>query len=134
MGHGAGRAHRLTSGERWELQRRVRAGETHKSAAAAVGCSAKSVNPSRPLPRRTRQRIGAIGVSHQTGYGEQLHWNRSDLVRPSFLPGLAVREVECAPELFHDARSLRRAMRSGRVGGGALLIVPPWFAWWLACA
>ena len=43
MGHGAGHAHRLTSGERSELQRRVRAGETHKSAAAAVGCSAKSV-------------------------------------------------------------------------------------------
>lgn len=43
MGHGAGRAHRLTSGERAELQRRVRAGDTHKSAAAAVGCSAKSV-------------------------------------------------------------------------------------------
>jgi len=43
MGHGAGPAHRLTSWERSELQRRVRAGETHKSAAAAVGCSAKSV-------------------------------------------------------------------------------------------
>ncbi len=43
MGHGAGHAHRLTSSERSELQRRVRAGETHKSAAAAVGCSAKSV-------------------------------------------------------------------------------------------
>ncbi len=43
MGHGAGPAHRLTSSERSELQRRVRAGETHKAAAAAVGCSAKSV-------------------------------------------------------------------------------------------
>jgi IS30 family transposase len=43
MGHGVGPAHRLTSRERSELQRRVRAGETHKSAAAAMGCSAKSV-------------------------------------------------------------------------------------------
>src|SRR4029453_11758598 len=43
MGHGVGHAHRLTSRERSELQRRVRAGETHKRAAAAVGCSAKSV-------------------------------------------------------------------------------------------
>ena len=43
MGYGAGRAHRLTSRERSELLRRVRAGETHGSAAAAVGCSSKSV-------------------------------------------------------------------------------------------
>jgi IS30 family transposase len=43
MGQGSGQAHRLTGAERLELQRRVRAGETHAVAAAAVGCSAKSV-------------------------------------------------------------------------------------------
>ena len=43
MGHGSGPSHRLTVAERSELQRRVRAGETHEAAAAAVGCSAKSV-------------------------------------------------------------------------------------------
>lgn len=43
MGHGAGPSHRLTFAERSELLRRVRAGETHDGAAAAVGCSAKSV-------------------------------------------------------------------------------------------
>ena len=43
MGQGSGPAHRLTGAERLELQRRVRAGETHAVAAAAVGCSAKSV-------------------------------------------------------------------------------------------
>jgi transposase, IS30 family len=43
MGQGSGRAHRLTGAERLELQRRVRAGETHEVAATAVGCSAKSV-------------------------------------------------------------------------------------------
>ncbi len=43
MGHGSGQAHRLTGVERLELQRRVRAGETHEVAATAVGCSAKSV-------------------------------------------------------------------------------------------
>lgn len=37
------RAHRLTAREQSELLRRVRAGETHRSAAAAVGCSPKSV-------------------------------------------------------------------------------------------
>jgi hypothetical protein len=42
MGQGSGQAHRLTGAERLELQRRVRAGETH-AVAAAVGCSAKSV-------------------------------------------------------------------------------------------
>src|SRR5258706_4779375 len=43
MGQGSGTGHRLTCAERLELRRRVRAGETHQSAAAAVGCSAKSV-------------------------------------------------------------------------------------------
>src|SRR6266852_629149 len=43
MGQGSGPAHRLTGAERLELQRRVRAGETHEGAATALGCSAKSV-------------------------------------------------------------------------------------------
>ena len=43
MGQGSGRAHRLTGAERLELQRRVRACETHEVAATAMGCSAKSV-------------------------------------------------------------------------------------------
>ena len=43
MGQGSGTGHRLTCAERLELQRRVRSGETHQSAAATVGCSAKSV-------------------------------------------------------------------------------------------
>lgn len=43
MGQGFGWGHRLTHGERLELQRRVRGGETHVEAAKAVGCSAKSV-------------------------------------------------------------------------------------------
>lgn len=43
MGQGSGPGHRLTSAERLELQRRVRAGETHKAAASSVGCSAMSV-------------------------------------------------------------------------------------------
>ena len=43
MGQGSGPAHRLTHGERFELQQRVRAGETHLTAALAIGCSAKSV-------------------------------------------------------------------------------------------
>ena len=43
MGQGSGPAHRLTYAERLELQSRVRAGARHVDAAAAVGCSAKSV-------------------------------------------------------------------------------------------
>lgn len=43
MGQGSGPAHRLADAERLELQRRVRAGETHLAAAISVGCSAKSV-------------------------------------------------------------------------------------------
>jgi len=36
-------AHRLTDADRLEIQRRVTAGETFASAAAAVGCSTKSI-------------------------------------------------------------------------------------------
>ena len=43
MGQGSGPSYRLSWADRAELRRRVRAGQTHKSAAAAVGCSAKSV-------------------------------------------------------------------------------------------
>ena len=43
MGQGSGPSHRLSFAERLELQRRVRAGETFEGAAAAVGCSPKSV-------------------------------------------------------------------------------------------
>ena len=43
MGQGSGPSHRLSFAERLELQHRVRAGETHEAAAAAVGCSPKSV-------------------------------------------------------------------------------------------
>ena len=42
-GVGTGPARRLSAGERQELQARVRAGASHAAAAAAVGCSAKSV-------------------------------------------------------------------------------------------
>ena len=43
MGHGSGPGHRLTFGEREEIQRRVRAGERHLAVASAMECSAKSV-------------------------------------------------------------------------------------------
>jgi IS30 family transposase len=43
MGQGWGPSRRLSFKERLELQERVRAGETFESAAAAVGCSSKSV-------------------------------------------------------------------------------------------
>jgi len=43
MDWGSGPSHRLTFAERSELLRRVRAGEKHADAAAAVGCCAKSV-------------------------------------------------------------------------------------------
>lgn len=50
MGRGSGPAHRLTSEERLSLQVLVRSGDTHEAAAAAIGCSAKSVQR---LLRRT---------------------------------------------------------------------------------
>lgn len=64
MGRGSGPAHGLMEVERIKLQLRVRAGETLQSAAAAVGCSAKSVQrslgktgglkPRPPLPSPAR--------------------------------------------------------------------------------
>ncbi|MFN2398536.1 MAG: hypothetical protein ABR543_07815 [Gemmatimonadaceae bacterium] len=41
MGQGLGSAHRVTHGERLDLQRRVRAGETNAAAAISIGCCAK---------------------------------------------------------------------------------------------
>ena len=43
MGTGFGPAHRLTSEEYCSLLDRVRSGQTHVEAAAAVGCSSKSL-------------------------------------------------------------------------------------------
>jgi IS30 family transposase len=43
MGHRVDHAHRLTEADRLEIQRRVTAGETFATAAAAVGCSTKSI-------------------------------------------------------------------------------------------
>jgi transposase, IS30 family len=43
MGHRGDYGHRLTFADRLELQRRVRLGESFEVAAAAVGCSSKSV-------------------------------------------------------------------------------------------
>ena len=53
MGTGAGPAHRLSSEERRSLVDLVRAGQTHDEAAAAVGCSTKSL-------QRLLLRTGAI--------------------------------------------------------------------------
>jgi hypothetical protein len=61
MGQGSGQAHRLTGAERLELQRRVRAGETH------------AVAPSRPWARapsvRTRPLARATGRAEPTRHG-----------------------------------------------------------------
>ncbi len=43
MGKRVDHAHRLTESDRFEIQRRVAAGETFAAAAAAVGCSTKSI-------------------------------------------------------------------------------------------
>ena len=70
MGHGSGPAHRLTSAERVELLERVRAGETHRAAARAVGCSSLTVQ--RALrrtggvkPRRTAQSTVRLSLSER---------------------------------------------------------------------
>jgi IS30 family transposase len=43
MGKRVDNAHRLTESDRFEIQRRIAAGETFAAAAAAVGCSTKSI-------------------------------------------------------------------------------------------
>ena len=43
MGHRADHGHRLTEADRFEIQRRIVAGETFAAAATAVGCSTKSI-------------------------------------------------------------------------------------------
>src|SRR5512133_691198 len=43
MVHRGDHGHRLTEADRFEIQRRVSAGETFTDAAASVGCSTKSI-------------------------------------------------------------------------------------------
>ena len=62
MGHGSGPAHRLTSEERLSLQALVRSGGTHEAAAAAVGCSSKSV-------QRLLRRTGGLKKAAIVGLG-----------------------------------------------------------------
>lgn len=76
MGFGSGPSYRLSSVDRHELLRRVRAGETHVVAARAVGCSAKSV-------QRLLTRTGGLTVrTGERGSGRSLSlWEREEISR-----------------------------------------------------
>jgi IS30 family transposase len=65
MGSGSGPAYRLSAVDRRELLRRVRDGETHRIAAQAIGCSAKSV-------QRLLVRTGGVPVRIGAGTGRGL--------------------------------------------------------------
>ena len=128
MGHGSGPSRRLTFAERTELERRVRAGETYAGAAAAVGCSSKSVQrllartggvKSRAKPRSPLRLSLAEREEISRGLlaGES---RRAIAARLGRSPSTVAREVAVAGGLTSyrawraDERARRRARRPKR--------------------
>ena len=115
MGQGSGTGHRLTCAERLELQRRVRSGETHQSAGAAVGCSAKSVQrllgkTGGLMPRATSQSALRLSFSEREEISRGLlagETCRRIAARLGRSPSTVSREVAAG-----DRRDRYRAWRS----------------------
>ena len=98
--------HRLTEADRLEIQRRVTSGETFASAAAAVGCSTKSI-------QRFMAWTGAMRPKVRTRSPRHLSLADREEVLRGLLSGESFREI---------ARQLRRAPSTvsrevGRNGG-----------------
>ena len=135
MGHGSGPSHRLTFAEKSELRRRMRAGETHKGAAAAVGCSSKSVQrllaktggvKSRAKPRSPLRLSPAEREEISRGLlaGDS---QRVIAARLSRAPSTVKREVEAGggPISYRAWRSDERARRRARRPKTAKLAASP---------
>ena len=135
MGHGSGPSQRLTFAERSDLLRRVRAGETHEEAAAAVGCSAKSVQrlltktggvKSRAKPRSPLRLSLAEREEISRGLlaGES---RRAIAARLGRSPSTVTREVAAAgrPNSYRAWRADERARRRARRPKRAKLAASP---------
>ena len=123
MGEGTGQGRRLTDAERAELRQRIEAGETFARAAAAVGCSTKSIQRllarTGGLKRRTRPRAPlrlALAereeISRGVGAGESC---RAIAARLGRAPSTVARDVA--------ASSGRRRYRAWRADARALQLM-----------
>lgn len=108
MGKRPDYAHRLTEADRFEIQRRVTAGETFASAATAVGCSTKSI-------QRFMKHTGGMRPKAWNRSPRQLSLaEREELLR-GLLAGESLREI--AARLGRAPSTVSREVgRNGRRG------------------
>lgn len=109
MGKGSGPAYRLSFVDRRELRRRVRSGETHRAAAQAVGCSAKSV-------QRLLTKTGGLLVRGDGGPGHRLSLIEREEISRRLLTGESCRRI--ARHLGRAPSTIARDVAAnGRAGG-----------------
>jgi transposase, IS30 family len=101
-------AHRLTEADRFEIQRRVSAGESFATAAAAVGCSRKSI-------QRFLARTGGVAPKSWRRSRRQLSlFDREELLR-GVLAGLSLRDI--AARLGRAPSTISREIRRNACRG-----------------
>jgi transposase, IS30 family len=100
--------HRLTEADRFEIQRRVSAGESFIAAAQAVGCSKKSI-------QRFLARTGGVAPKAWQRSGRHLSLAEREEILRGVLAGLSLRDIAArlgrAPSTI--SREVRRNARRG---------------------
>jgi len=100
--------HRLTEADRFEIQRRVSAGESFTAAAQAVGCSKKSI-------QRFLARTGGVAPKAWHRSTRQLSLAEREEILRGVLAGLSLREI--AARLGRAPSTISREVRrNGRRG------------------
>ena len=104
MGQGSGPAHRLSHAERLELQSRVRAGETHREAAIAIGCTPKSV-------QRLLRKTGGVKPRVKPRSALRLSLREREEISRGLLAGNSGREI--AQGLGRSPSTVSREVAAG---------------------
>src|SRR5690349_16167105 len=100
--------HRLTEADRFEIQRRITAGETFAAAAAAVGCSTKSI-------QRFMRRTGGMRPKAWNRSARHVSVSEREDILRGLLAGHSFREI--AAELGRAPSTISREVaRNGRRG------------------
>ena len=108
MGQGFGPAHRLSPAERLELERRVREGATHREAARAVGCSAKTV-------QRLLEQTGGVKARSKPQSALRLSLAEREEISRGLLAGDSCQGI--ARRLGRAPSTVSRLARGGRRRG-----------------
>src|SRR5258705_7059368 len=109
MGQVSGTGHRLTCAERLKLLCRVRSGETHQSAAAALGCSAKSV-------QRLLEKTGGLMPRTMPQSALRLSHSEREEISRGLLAGETCRRI--AARLGRSPSTVSREVAAGGRGDG----------------